>query len=186
MDPKVKEDILAMLTDAIEVLKTKEEKDILELKELSDHTIHNASVFQDEDSITIAVILYAIYKIVERPSGLDTKVYDLIRFELKKAKDILIGDDVEGYRKKIDGLSSIISAIDSKLKLYVEEVINKAQIKKGSRLYEHGISLERAAEILDISHWELMSYVGKTRITDEAGESINVKDRIKFARGLFR
>src|SRR3989338_3265419 len=41
-------------------------KDMLALKELSDHTIHSSCRFQDSQSITLAVIIYALSKLVER------------------------------------------------------------------------------------------------------------------------
>ena len=60
-----------------------------------------------------------------------------------------------------------------------------AQIKKGSRLYEHGLSMAKSAEILGIGQWELMSYVGKTRIIDEEAVTTGVKKRLDVARKIF-
>ncbi len=76
-----------------------------------------------------------------------------------------------------------INKIDTKLKLYIEEVISKAKVKKGSKLHEHGLSIARTAEVLGISQWELMNYVGKTTISTVDG--VDVKTRLNFARKLF-
>ena len=57
MDDIVKKDALQILNRVIEIVKIKDEKDALELKELSNHTIHNASVFQDDASLSIAVLI---------------------------------------------------------------------------------------------------------------------------------
>ena len=65
-----------------------------------------------------------------------------------------------------------IGRIDDKLKLYIDDVLDKAKIVKGSTLYEHGVSIGRAAELLGISQWELMSYVGKTKIIDRYKEEV--------------
>ena len=62
----IKRDILAVLNDLVEILKVKEESDIVEIKNLSNHVIHNASIFQDEDSISVAVLIYSLSKIIER------------------------------------------------------------------------------------------------------------------------
>jgi len=78
----------------------------------------------------------------------------------------------------------LISKSDIKLKMYIEEVIRQAEIKKGTKLYDHGISLGQAANVLGISQWELMNYVGKTQISDH-GQSTNIVKKIKFTRGLF-
>ena len=51
MNDIIREDIIKILERVIDILAVKETKDIIELKELSNHTIHNASIFQDKDSI---------------------------------------------------------------------------------------------------------------------------------------
>lgn len=184
MNEIVKKDILLILSDIIKILTVKEEKDITEIKELSNHTIHNASIFQDEDSVSIAILIYSLSKIIERKQG-ELNYNNLLNL-LKTASKHLTSDDINNYRKIINKMFKFISSVDSKLKLYIEEVINQAQIKKGSKLYEHGISMARAASILGISQWELMSYIGKTNITEIAlEEPIDIKTRLKFARGLF-
>ena len=49
-----------------ETKKAVKEEDVIELKRLSNKTIHSASIHQDTDSIMIAVILYSLSKILER------------------------------------------------------------------------------------------------------------------------
>lgn len=182
MNKIIKKDILSIISKTIEILKVKEEKDVIELKYLSNHTIHNASIFQDEDSVSIAILIYSLSKSIERKLGeLNLKpILDL----LSSSSNYLKKDNIDEYRKTIKKLFSLISKIDAKLKLYIEEVIKQAQIKKGSQLYRHGISLARAAEILGISQWELMNYIGHTKITDFESRS-DIESRLKFTRGLF-
>jgi|TARA_B100001971_G_C18208626_1_gene549181 hypothetical protein len=184
MNEIIKKDILSILSGIVDILKVKEEKDIMEMKELSNHTIHNASIFQDEDSVSIAILVYSLSKVIERKQG--ELNYDSVIALLKSATGFLKKNDVDDYRKTINKSFKLISSLDSKLKLYIEEVINQAQIKKGSKLYEHGISMARASSILGISEWELMNYIGKTNITEiPLEEPVSVKERLKFARRLF-
>ena len=177
MIPVVKEDILSVLKDAETFLKSNE---ILRLKELSDHTIHNSSIFQDEDSITIAVLVYSLSKICER-NGNTSRFAALVRH----ARSHLLKDELSRYKQVIKLFARAISDSDSRFSMYVQDVIDKAEIKKGSRLYYHGISLAQAANLLGISQWELMSYVGKTHIIDTYTPIGNVNDRINLARKLF-
>lgn len=182
MNKIIKDDTLSIILKTIETLKEKEETDVIELKNLSNHTIHNASVFQDEDSVSIAILVYSLSKIIERKFGeLDFKpILNLLNISCAYLRK----DNINEYRKTIKKLFNLISKIDSKLKLYIGEVIRQAQIKKGSQLYRHGISLARASEILGISQWELMNYIGHTKITDtEAKEDI--RSRLNFTRRLF-
>ncbi|HLC80681.1 MAG TPA: hypothetical protein VJG31_02825, partial [Candidatus Nanoarchaeia archaeon] len=64
MNQVIREDLLKELDEVIEILKVREGADIAKLEEVSNHTIHDASVFQDIDAIQIAVLVYSLYKIV--------------------------------------------------------------------------------------------------------------------------
>ena len=182
MESAVRNDALQIIKIVLEILETKEEKDTMELKELSNNTIHNASIFQDECSISIAVLIYALSKIIERNPELD---YSRVFNFLKEARDSLENDKEEEFDTTIKKLFSEISRLDSKIRLYVQEVINQAQIKKGSKLCEHGLSCAKASQILGISQWELMNYIGKTNLAENAPQIIDAKARLKFARSLF-
>ena len=106
---------------------------------------------------------------------------------IQRAMNLLQQNKIDKYRDTIKKIFEIISGIDSKLKMYVGEVINQAQIKKGSKIYEHGLSAQIAASILGISQWELMNYIGKTSVFESESTTrvSQVKNRIKFTRGLF-
>ena len=167
----------------IELLKAKEESNIVQTKELSNHVIHNASVFQDEDSVSVAILIYSLSKIIERKQkDFD---YGKILGMLNSCISNLKNNEDESFRKSIKNIFTFIRTIDVKLKLYIHEVINQAQIKKGCKLCEHGISIARASEVLGISQWELMHYIGNTTLIDQFSEPVNVSKRLKIARGLF-
>ncbi len=178
MNDIIKEDLLSILSNAIEIIK---KGDVLGLKELSNHTIHNASIFQDEDSVSIAVIIYSLSKILERGKPDTTQIINLMQEGIQNLEK----GDGESYKAIIKELFRFVSQVDTKIKLYIEEVVKQAEIKKGSKIYDHGVSLGQAASILGISQWELMSYVGKTRIADVDYERPDVIEKIKFTRGLF-
>ena len=179
----IKNDILAVLSELIDVLKAKENADIMKIKELSNHVIHNASVFQDEDSISVAILTYALSKIIERKQrdmGY-VKIIGMLNSCISSLKD----NEDEPFRKSVRNIFNFIRAMDSRLRLYINEVINQAQIKKGCKLCEHGISVARASQVLGISRWELMHYLGKTTSIEQFSEPVNVSQRLKFARGMF-
>ena len=183
MNEIIKKDILAILKELIEILKVKEAKDVMEIKEISNHTMHNASIFQDEDSVSVAILIYSLSKIMERKQrDLDYgKLAGMLNSCISNLKD----NNDEDFRKSIKSIFNFIRTIDEKLKLYIHEVINQAQIKKGCKLCEHGISIARASEVLGISQWELMHYFGKTTLIDQFSEPVNVAKRLKTARGMF-
>ena len=178
MQTQVKDDILNSLNRAIAYL---DNKDVTQLKGLSNFTIHNASIYQDEDSINCAIILYALSKIISQ-EGYEVKKN--VRPYLEKMVSSLIENDFIKYSQKAKELIDIIAKISDKMQLYIEKVIDNAQLKKGAVVYEHGISLARAAEITGTSVWELASYVGKTKSIDK--ENLDyVKEKLELARSLF-
>jgi hypothetical protein len=172
-----------VLNELLDILKLKEDIDTVQVKELSSHVMQNASVIQDEDSISIAVLVYALSKIMERN---DKRLnYGRLSALLNLSVENLKNNNDKGFRKEIGKIFSFIRSIDQKLRLYIYEVINHSQIKEGCKLCERGVSVARASQIMGISRWELMHYLGKTTLVDQFSETINISGRLKFARGLF-
>lgn len=179
MEQTVQEDITIILRKALTALQQNKIEDLLEL---SNHTIHDASIFQDEDSISFAVLLYALYKTLMRCKEAACPIRQFLN-PLQQAQEAILAGNIQQYKKHVKLLLSEIKKTDKKLSLYIEEVLDKARIKKGSKIHEHGISIARTAEMLGISHWELAHYIGKTTIPSEVGRSAH--ERLALARKLF-
>jgi hypothetical protein len=178
MNPIVKKDILNVLHEAIEIIKKDE---LFNLRELSDHVIHNASVFQDKDSITVAVTIYALSKLYRYSKDVDKFVLP----HLANAVKYLESGDLNKYDSEIKCIIKDISEKDEKTKFYIQEVLEMAQIKKASRMFEHGISLGQVADALGISIWDITEYVGKTRIVDQFDNKSDIGSKMNFTRKLF-
>lgn len=178
MDDEVFADLVKVLKDASSALKS---KNVNELYELSNHTIHNSSIFQDKDSVRVAVLIYSLSKIIKRQ---DLKNFSRIITHINSCYNCLREKKFHKYEKEIERLFNLIRHEDRNLGLYIMKIANEAAIKKGSKIYDHGISIARAAEILGISQWELMNYVGKINLDQYENEDI--EKRLEFTRGLFR
>jgi hypothetical protein len=77
--------------------------------------------------------------------------------------------------------------LSGKLKRYVQDVFQRARVNKASRIYEHGISMEKTANLLGVTLYELAEYAGKTGISDvPLGKTLNVKARIKILTEMFK
>ncbi len=179
----------------IEVLEKAEKaiknEDVSEIKELSNQTLHSASIYQDADNISLAVVLYSLSKIIERTSYKEEKGWADFKKNyttcLSRAKLALKAEDIEVYRDQIACIREHIGKLSGDLKKYIEDVFRKAQINKASRLYEHGLSLEKTAKILGVTIWELNQYVGRTGIADvNYAYTKELEDRIKLAQDIFK
>ncbi len=164
--------------------------DSAKLKFLSDTTVHNTSIFQDEDSISIAVIAYTLSKIptlktIGAPEFEARK--ENILLMLKRAIISLKKGRIKEYHNAITSIFGLLKQVEKHFGIFVKEVVEQARTKKGSKVYEHGISLGRVAEMMGISQWELMDYKGNTKAVDVMPLiTIKTGERVKFARGLFR
>ncbi len=184
MRTEVREDILSILSESIQILLPKKEVNIAELNELSNHTIHDIFLYQDEDAISIALLIYSMYKILSRDPE-NSIIHNQVLQSLKNAKEALLVEQEKEYKKAIAQAFKSILSVDTKLRLYYQEILDKAKISKGSKLYEHGISVAQIASLLGISQWDLMNYIGKTQIVDCQECKSDVKSRLKFTKEFF-
>jgi hypothetical protein len=184
MIEQIKSELLYVLKTVPEIV-----HDAAKLSDLSNYTIKSASIYQDSDSISIAIIIYAVSKMMARHEehAIENwhEIYPKIFKEIDEARTDLEADNIQGYRNHVKHIMEVISTFDKDVKLYIQEVIEKAKIKKGTNIYERGISVERAANIMGISVWDMMNYIGKTQIVDKQPFKTDAKKRIEFAKTLF-
>lgn len=183
-----KENVIDILEKAKKAIKA---DDAITIKDISNHTLHTSAIYQDPDNINIAVLLYALSKIIERTHYRDlpgwSKFEKTYTDSIDNALIALKKNDIEVYRDQIEMVKEAIEKLSGHLKRYIEEVFRKSKINKASRIYEHGLSLERTAKILGITLWELNQYVGNTGIADvDLAYTLDIKKRIKNAEEIFK
>ncbi len=182
-----RKNILDILKNARKAIKT---DDVLLLRDMSNRTVHSASLYKDPDSIALAVTIYALSKIIER------KKYEQYQewpaFFTRVSKDIdnalanLEKSKFKEFRADLQNIRRASNQLSGHLKLYIQDVFRRASINKASRLYEHGISMAETAALLDVTTWELAEYVGTTGIGDvDLSITMPIKERINFAKKLF-
>ena len=167
-----------------------EKKDVRQLKILSDHAIISASTFQDEYSVSIAVLIYSLSKILERGNYGKMKgwseFYKMSIVKLKSAKNFLEKNNINKFDSELREIFKGVNNLSSELKNNIKDVFEKAKINKASKLYEQGISVGRTAKLLGVSHWDLINFSGTKEEIGEKSFSKNIRRRINYARSLFR
>ncbi len=171
----IKRDVLSVLAKAFRAIRKDE---LLRLREISNEVIHNASIFQDEYSISTAILIYAISKVSIPPADLRKMVLPV----LKEMVADMAADRHEQYRQKT---RELLADLEKKSNRTVSEMLQQAQISKGTKIYDHGISLPRVAETLGISVWDLTEYIGKTGIAETMGDPGDIQERLSFTRRMF-
>lgn len=170
--------------------KAVESGDTVAIDNLSNQTTNTASLTHDPDNIAAAVTVYSLGKILERENYRDLPGWKTFYgIYLKAINNIIIAlkqDDEKSYRKNIEMIQQAIGKISGKLKKYVQDVFTKAKINKASRIYEHGISMEKTAKLLGVSMYDLADYVGESgNVPEIPGKTIPERQRIKTLMGMF-
>ncbi|MEK6793072.1 MAG: hypothetical protein AABX96_01780 [Nanoarchaeota archaeon] len=180
--------VIEVLTKARQSL---EREDSKELKNLSDQTIHAASVYQHTDYILVAIIIYALSKLVERKDNLNIKNWQQFIREINNLLSLSISSIQQNkhsqYIKFLSKIKRYIENSSENLKPIIEELLRKASINKASKIYEHGISLAKTTKLLGITPWELSEYVGeKENPQTKLNKTIDIKVRAQMAMDFFR
>ncbi len=163
-------------------------KDSNILRDLSDQTVHSACNYQDSGSITISVLIYTLSKLVEREDFKKIKNWEEFIKKFNSILDLAIkainSSNQSKYEKYVEMARTLLQSQIS-LKQYIQDVFKKASINKGSKIYEHGLSLEHTAKLLGTSQWELSEYIGQKHFESSHIQTMDVKKRAKMAMEFF-
>ena len=165
-------------------------EDSSSLKRLSDQTVHSASVYQDEDDVLTAVFIYSLGKTIEKGRKYYKQDYEkYLSYYLKTLENLINSikkNKHEIFHKEIKKVTES-EEFSNEFRRHATELFRKARINKASRVYEHGLSMERTAKLLGISLWELAEYSGQTDVNNvKESVTFSVKDRIKKAMEIFK
>jgi len=141
------------------------------LRELSDECTDAAFITQDAGVIKIGIISYAFHKIF-----LKRHYHSQFECVLEDARKKISSGD-------LDGVMEEIKEFDKRHGFFQGNVIKKARIKMGARLYTRGLSLARAAELVAVNVSDILKYAGGTQMHERAAGS--VKERLSVARKVF-
>ncbi len=168
-----------------------EQEDTKQLRELSDKTIHSASVYQHTDYILVATIIYTLSKIIERKDKITVKNWNQFIKEISSLLSLAIISLQRGkhsqFIKFLSKTKYYLENISEDIKPFIEELLRKASINKASKVYEHGISLAKTTKLLGVTPWELSEYIGeKENPQIKLNKTIDAKTRVEIAMDFFR
>jgi len=183
---EVVNDVINAIDETINALKNKRHA---ELHAISNHIIHIITIYQDPDLVDLAVAIYALDKIMEterfrtHPKMPEFEKFIIRNFE--SAKELLLAKKFDAYESLIRTILSNIEGFSKTIKFYIEDVIHFARIKKGTKIYEHGVSLGKATELTRTSKWDLLPSIGETLIHEFPVPELPVEKRLAQINLLF-
>jgi hypothetical protein len=86
-------------------------------------------------------------------------------------------------RENFGGVLGIIEGFDSEYGAFEGNLVGKARIKIGSRLYSDGLSLSQSASLTGVHVSDIIEYVGETK-THERIKPASVAERFSIAKKI--
>ncbi len=182
MKEEIRKEILYDITQTLKILNVREVRDVEELKGLSDHAIEDVALHKDLDVISVTVLIYSLYKVVQLLSEVD---YLRIVRELQQAQKMLQQLNYNGYNQSMRRLYHLVDTGNEKVREHLQDVMQAARIKKGTVLLEKGLSIGQAAGLMGLSNWDLQQYAAKTTALEIHTEGMNVEMRLQKAFSIF-
>jgi hypothetical protein len=186
-----KEDLSNILRIFEEARKAIPPSNWMKLKDLSNETLHSATIHQDTLNIITAVLVYALSKFLQRESyrkmpGWD-KFYKTLLAKWDEAIKALKQKDAEKAIQIEGEIRQSLNELDSDLGMYIKDIFRKAEINKAFKLYEHGLTAQATADLFGVSLWDLSTYIGQSSISEaHASQTLPEKERIKIAQEFFK
>jgi len=155
----------------IEIVSAIERDDAMGLRELSHKFSGIAVTEQSGEVIDLAVITYCL-----------NKIFSKVHFK-KNLGDLKKNIVSELSREKFGAVLREIESFDKAHGAFEGNLVGKARIKVGSRLYSNGLSLSQSASLTGVQVSNILAYVGATK-THEKIKPASVKDRYNLAKTI--
>jgi hypothetical protein len=175
-----KQELDALIVRSMEAL---EKKDALAMRTISADANSLAAVEGHRELILLALVDYALSKIMSKVhyGAKDGDFYGKITGLLSEART----SSKEVCISKLEEIEDLVIKLDREEGNYNRNIMDKARIKKASKLYEQGLSLRRASELTGADPVEVLDYVGGSKIHEFKGGGKNAK-RLQAAREVFK
>jgi len=124
-----------------------QKKKYIEIKTLSNKLIHHASIHQQADVISLAVIFYSLSKFLERDNYQEYKEWPTFLNgcikNIENARKALEENNIEKFRFELSFMRKKIQTLPGDLKKNINEVFRMAKINKASRILESPSQLHK-------------------------------------------
>ena len=113
MEESSRKNILRILEQGLEAIR---KDDVKTLKDLSNQTIHSASIFQDSDNIGVAVLMFSLSKILGRTDYRELRgwkeCFKIMEGRIKKAELALKQHKFSLFRDELKTILTEIGHLD--------------------------------------------------------------------------
>lgn len=158
-----------------------EQKDERYLRELAGKIAARAAAEHDEDLARLAVIAYALSKLLGKAHFVQSPNWPRYRHAILSA----LRDAERGYERHIiQRVEQTIRRIDQQDGHFVKNIVDKARAKMAAVAYSTGVSPGIAAKLFGADLADLLSYIGNMKVHEEHETHIGILERVEALRRL--
>jgi len=157
------------------------------LRKLNDRILREATINFTKPLFRLAVLSYILAKIVQKPRFLKPEYAEQLKNienALKTAAESVGRVPDSEVLKNFKKVETTITSLEKKDRRYLIGLVGKGELKTAATMYAQGISLGVAAEMTGMEKQEIMDYAGDTMMFERLKEELNIKERVKTARGF--
>lgn len=159
-----------------------------DLRRIANQTIWKTSIHNDSVEAEIAVIAYALHKLLTKEHIQNNAkwktIQGIINEKLAESVQSLKHKNIAQFRHQLEQLSKRIQTADKNFGNFVQNLIEKSRVKQASSLYAFGLSLGQATALTNADKKTLFNYIGYTKMHDEQPSHKTISDRIQYLEAI--
>ncbi len=176
--------MLSSLIDRVRSIKNAfQSENAHSLRGISNQAIREAALQNDSLRAEIAIIAYALHKLLSKEHVRSDKKWQKIQKnvlqKLEEGIKNLGNKKILEFEKTISGIASQIREADESLGNYAQNLMEKSRVKQASSLYALGLSLGQATALTNADKKALFNYIGYTKMHDENPTRKTISERVK-------
>lgn len=153
------------------------------LRSISNQAIREAALQNDSLRAEIAVVAYALHKLLSkehvRSDKQWKKIQKSVQQKLEEGIKNLENKKISEFEKNLSGITKQIRETDESLGNYAQNLMEKSRVKQASSLYALGLSLGQATALTNADKKALFNYIGYTKMSDENPTRKTIAERVK-------
>lgn len=163
--------------------------DVSGLRRSSTRAIEACALDDGEETFLASLISYMLSKLLSKPqywsAGEKSRFNRAMSARLGACEQALAQSDVKKYSTCAKGVLNAMRELELADPRFVHDLEARARTKLAARLYAQGFSLGLAAEITSVHKTDLLSYSGRTLMTDRSGRTKGISERLASSRQIF-
>ncbi len=164
--------------------------DTIKLREIANQAMEEAVLRNDKLLASVAIFSYSLSKILTKVHFRKREDWGKFKKVMSRELSMLVGltktrKDI--YRIIENKLIKLVEEIDKEAGNYTRNLVYKARVKMASTAYALGVSIGTAVELTGADKFELLRYIGVTKIHDRPyTRTMSALERYKIARRVLR